>query len=75
MRARGVNVRFRKNRTFPAGRDYDRNAAISDMIVQRKNDDRKVVALSVVPLSIAFIEAILVRTQFFGVFSGTPNIA
>jgi hypothetical protein len=50
-------------------------AAISDMIVQRKNDDRKVVALSVVPLTIAFIEAILVRTQFFGVFSGTPNIA
>ena len=54
---------------------YDRVAAISDMIVQRKNGDRKVVALSVVPLSIAFIEAILVHTQFFGVFSGTPNIA
>jgi len=33
------------------------------------------IGLSVVPLSIAFIEAILVRTQFFGVFSGTPNNA
>ena len=31
MRARGVNVRFRKNRTFPAGRDYDRNAAKVDI--------------------------------------------
>ena len=32
-------------------------------------------AAASIPLSIAFIEAILVRTQFFGVFSGTPNIA
>ena len=31
MRARGVNVRFRKRRTFATGPDYDRNAANSDI--------------------------------------------
>jgi hypothetical protein len=36
MHTRGANVRFRKNRTFPIGKDYDWNAARSDISAKIK---------------------------------------
>ena len=51
------------------------SAGMGVMWRTNKNGDSKAAASSAIPLSIHLKEAVLIRTQFFCVFFGTPDIA